>query len=104
MPGSFGVYSHNNYVELLFSVGVPGVVAYYSMYLYVLYKAISAYKNTHDKLAIMIVAFVVCCMFADYAMVNYYVRITIFTLLMMLKIVEGIKCSSSQTNTQNALL
>ena len=35
-----GTYSHNNYVEILFGVGIPGIITYYSMYFFPLVKGI----------------------------------------------------------------
>ncbi|WP_312562799.1 O-antigen ligase family protein [Anaerospora sp.] len=46
-----GMYSHNNYIELLVNYGVLGFIAYYSMFAYVLYKiSKNVFNNDYAKL------------------------------------------------------
>ncbi|MBP5526036.1 MAG: O-antigen ligase family protein [Paludibacteraceae bacterium] len=74
IPGSFNTYSHNNYVELLFGVGIPGMISFYLMYLYTLLISIKKYFIDRSKSLILGISILVTCLFADYAMVSYFYR------------------------------
>lgn len=76
IDGAYGTYSHNNYVELLFSVGILGTLTYYSMYLYSLKNSISSYYKYKNDGAIIGFSIIVCCLITDYAQVVYYDRST----------------------------
>ena len=67
--GSFGVYSHCNYTELLCNHGLIGIVYYYSIWIYLLFRMIMC-KNEHPMknfLIGIIIGFLIC----DYGSVSY---------------------------------
>lgn len=68
----WGMYSHNNYVEMLVSGGIVGLVLYYSLYLYLIYKYYIIVKNTKDSFAILIFSILLGLMISQYGMVAYY--------------------------------
>ena len=74
LDGSHGSYSHNNYVELLFSVGIVGTVTYYLIYVWILVTAIAKYVKYHSRNALMAIAFIIAFAVNDIAMVSYYER------------------------------
>ncbi|MBO5629240.1 MAG: O-antigen ligase family protein, partial [Aeriscardovia sp.] len=72
---SFGIlygiedtYSHNNYVELLCSVGLVGMVSYYLMYLFSLFKLITIKKNR--EIFTFTVCLIISILLKDYALVS----------------------------------
>ena len=75
-------YSHNNYVELLFSVGVLGTVAYYLMYVSVAVRAIRQYSRRRSNASILAITLIVVCLLMDIAMVSYYERSAILFLIL----------------------
>lgn len=83
IPGSYDTYSHNNYIELLFGIGIWGTISYYLMYLVSFFKGIKRYIlfkcNTYVVLGISII---IACLFADYGMVSYFDRSTYLKILM----------------------
>lgn len=83
LPGAFGTYSHNNYIELLFSVGIPGTLVYYSMYLYLLLKGVKIWIENKSEFAILSISIVIICLFMDYAMVSYFDRPTYFLIALI---------------------
>ena len=64
-------YLHNNYVELLASVGIFGFLAYYSIY-YFSIKAIIPYIKKRDNTAKMISLLLLLLLLNDYSNVTYY--------------------------------
>lgn len=66
----FGTYAHNNYIELLTSIGFIGTIWYYSIYIYNIKKLIKYVKMKYAH------AFLFLCIFAiqvilDFAVVNW---------------------------------
>ena len=73
LPRAFGTYSHCNYLELLFSVGFVGIIAYYSSSIVTLIKlpkALKANKDTVSLLFALLIPFLIC----DYLSVTYFTR------------------------------
>lgn len=85
MPG-VDTYSHNNYVELLFSVGIPGMIAFYLIHLYILLLAIRnrlylKYKTSCN----LAISLVLAVLFIEYAMVTYYERAALLYYVIILR-------------------
>lgn len=74
----FGVYSHSNYVEILVSFGILGVISYYSLYIQLLVKSLS---NLKDGYSILFFTFIVVQLFFDTAAVSFYDNPFIYVLL-----------------------
>lgn len=74
IPGSYNTYSHNNYIELLFGVGIPGMLSFYLMYVYSLFLGIKNYFLKRSDSVILGLSILVTCLFSDYAMVSYFYR------------------------------
>lgn len=83
MPG-VSTYSHNNYIELLFSLGIPGVIAFYMIHLYILKVAIKNAFTSRNNSNIIAIALIISILMAEYAMVTYYDRAALFYYAMML--------------------
>lgn len=64
----YGVYSHNNYVEILYNGGLILFIIYYSMYVF-LFKQ----SNNHNIFAIKTITFysIICLLLIDMAAVSY---------------------------------
>ena len=76
--GGFGVYSHNNYVEMLCNHGVFGFVLYYGFYLYILYRLIKRREN--NIMRQFLVGFTLCLFVYDYGAISYNTLVTQFFL------------------------
>lgn len=85
-PGSGGTYSHNNYVELLASGGVPLLALYYAPYLLLI---ASAFRRAGRSRAVQAVLPAVCALLLlDFAMVSYDDRFTQLLPLLLLAAVR----------------
>lgn len=67
-------YTHNNYVELLFSVGIIGTITYYMLFLIPLFKSLRLYRKTNDKDAMISASLIIGFLVINYAMVIYFER------------------------------
>ncbi len=82
LPGSGGTYSHNNYIELLVSGGIPLLMLFYAPYALALKKAFSARKNSTAVRALL--ALVLLQFPLDWAMVSYFDRSTLLLPVLLL--------------------
>lgn len=83
IPGSYDTYSHNNYIELLFGIGLWGTIFYYLMYVVSFFKgAIKYTSNKHNTYVVLGLAIILACLFADYGMVSYFDRSTYLKIVM----------------------
>lgn len=73
-------YLHNNFVELLFNVGVIGFSAYYAMFAYLLKKLYSLFKRKVEYAEILLIMLIIHLVM-DYGMVAYYSKETYVLLL-----------------------
>lgn len=73
LQGSYGVYSHSNYMELLFSLGIPGVVLYYSSFIILIFNVIKTYGIYKNK-SILVLAIVIPFLVCEYIGITYYSR------------------------------
>lgn len=74
IPGSYGTYSHNNYIELLFSVGIVGTISYYLMYAFILKRSIRQYFKERTNNVMIALSFIMVLLVIDIAIVSYYSR------------------------------
>lgn len=79
---SYGVYSHNNYVELLCNLGIIGVIVYYSYFFYLIVKLFRIKTQNSIKWYWLII--VVCMAIFDVGGVSY----NIFQIHIMLVLVD----------------
>lgn len=78
---SYKTYSHNNYVELLFSTGFVGTIFYYLMYASLLLK--NAYGiRRRERNSVISFSIIIVILFCDFAMVSYYSRSTFMLIAM----------------------
>lgn len=69
-------YLHNNYVELLASVGIFGFLLYYSMYVYLLKNLYQISMATKDDVASLMFVIVLTNLILEYGFVSYYNKMT----------------------------
>ncbi len=78
---SYGTYSHNNYIEILYSLGWVGVVIYYMPYLYTFWPVSKQRKKSMNSVALssaLLIPFIIC----DYMNVTYFTRTDLIIPLM----------------------
>ena len=72
LDGTYGLYAHNNYAELLCDAGVVGIIIYYSSYLVAIVLLLKRYKKSSiAKLALVCLGIF---MIMEYGLVSYYER------------------------------
>jgi len=79
----FGVYSHNNFIEILCNHGLVGFAWYYGFYIYAIVKL---WKNKRvDNMKRFLIAFVICLFVYEYGAISYNTLITqVFLVFAML--------------------
>ena len=65
----YGMYSHNNFIELLVGIGVIGTLVYYFNYFYIILKLKNKRKFKFTNAAL---AFIVMLLSMEYGLVSYY--------------------------------
>ena len=75
-------YSHNNWLELLSTLGVVGFCIYYYQYLYIFNKL---FKYRTDINGLYLIIFVIGLFILDYILVSYYILNNQFILLIIFK-------------------
>lgn len=65
----FGIYTHCNYVELLFGVGVLGTVLFYSLYVWMVKNVLKFFRT--NKMFIFMFACIVIFLISDIGYVSY---------------------------------
>jgi len=81
----FNFYAHNNYVELLFDVGIIGTVIYYMMYI-ILIKKTTYLKDKFLKY--MIISLLIIVLIMDIALVSYYYKFLLTYIILISYYVE----------------
>lgn len=71
---SYGTYSHCNYMEILYSLGWPGLFFYYVPYLCVFFRIPKLLRHNRE-LAVLLLAFLVPYLVCDYFNVTYFSRV-----------------------------
>jgi hypothetical protein len=82
-PG--GLYSHNNYVELLAGVGLIGTMAFYSIYIFIFQKIVQVKKS---DVKFIFTFFLLVILGMDIASVSYYNKLILYTLLITYILLE----------------
>jgi len=90
----FGLYAHNNYIELFFGLGIVGLFIYYSMY-YFLIKEIFKVNDNILKRYLLLIVFVYLAL--DLAVVSYYTKLSLIILFSLPNIISE---NSSNTKLQ----
>ncbi len=70
-PGSFGAWSHINYLEIWFSGGLQAAILYYAFYVYAFVKLL---KNRNDGMGALMFAMVIFMLIHDLLSVSYLSR------------------------------
>lgn len=90
LPGSLDTYSHNNYVELLFSVGIIGTIEFYSIHLFSIIYALVKRKSIDKTCFCLGLSIISIVLFVDFSMVSYYERGSlIYIVLFYMLLVES---------------
>ena len=79
--GKENYYLHNNYIELLAGTGIIGLLAYYSMYVYIAYNLIR-YRNFHSNEYVMVLILFLSQIVMDMGMVSYESKSIYFYMMM----------------------
>ena len=69
-------YLHNNFIELLASVGIFGFLIYYSMYIYVIINLFALLEKEKSTTALVLFVMILTKLVLDYGMVSYYDKMT----------------------------
>ncbi len=88
--GKENYYLHNNYIELLAGTGVIGLLAYYSMYIYIAYNLIR-YRNFHSNEYVMVLILFLSQIVMDMGMVSYESKSTYFYMMMFYLEVQSLR-------------
>ncbi len=70
----FGLYAHNNYIELLMDGGIICFAAYYSIYLYILRNFLKHRKTGDRAFSSFLITVLIALLFADIGVVSFYNR------------------------------
>ena len=70
--GGFGIYAHNNYIELLVALGLVGTIWYYSIFIYIFGTGVKRFFTSPEKSSyVLSLTLIVVMMFVDMANVSY---------------------------------
>ena len=64
-------YSHNNFVEMLYNLGIIGFIAYYSYYIKLLFASYNGKNRISLSVRAFSVAMVISMMVYEYGAINY---------------------------------
>ncbi|PHS36976.1 MAG: hypothetical protein COB07_11660 [Sulfurovum sp.] len=84
-------YSHNNYIELLFGVGLIGATIFYSIY-YFLLKIIKDMKDSNLK--VIFLTYILILLMMDMAQVSYGNKFILYTLVYLSAFAENDCCNN----------
>lgn len=96
----FGLYAHNNFIELFFGVGIIGLLLYYAMY-GVLLKSVTRIRETFVRY--MSFGFVAILLLMDIALVSYYFKLLLIMLVAVaevakMRIIDDVTPSAEKTS------
>lgn len=78
----WSTYLHNNYVELLATVGIFGTILYYAIYVYLIVELYKLAFRENDDTAVLMLSLMVSNLVMDYGAVSYYSKTTYIYLAM----------------------
>ena len=81
----YGIYSHNNYFELLVGVGVIGTAIYYTAYIYLILTLVKMRMNGYKNIILIVMLMLTI---SEYALVNYNDPIYQFIIVLAFSIVR----------------
>jgi O-antigen ligase len=104
LPGSYGTYSHNNFIELLVSGGILSFLFYYYMHIVVIIKLYNQLNVNNISKFLFVISLLLIIM--DWGMVTYYERINILLFIFTLCGYQETKkaCMSVNVNEKVYLL
>lgn len=82
LPGSFRTYSHNNYIELLISGGIPALIFYYFYRIYLLIRLFFNHKENKINAFLFTSLFIMIIL--EYGFVSYFERMYIILFIFIL--------------------
>lgn len=85
--GGWNSYLHNNYIELLSSVGIVGFLLYYLAYLVPMWKSLPGVRN-HDSFAIIAIVINLCWLAAQIGTVSYETKDSYYYLVLLVYVAE----------------
>jgi len=88
-------YAHNNYIELLVDVGIIGMVVYYLMYIFGLFKLKKIKIGIYENYKYLFISLFLSILIIGYSSVYYYNK-HFYILLAMAEILIGRKCNEEK--------
>lgn len=88
LQNKFGLYAHNNYMEILANLGLIGMVLFYTIY-FIVIKNILKLQNKSSRYFLF--GFILILLLMDNAMVSYTSKSTFFMLIFIMIYVENEK-------------
>lgn len=95
-------YLHNNYVELLFDVGIVGFAAYYAMFVY-LFKSLFALLRKKVEYSEILLILIFIHLIMNYGMVAYYSKETYILILAAAVFVKLNESKKEDVNYEQAV-
>lgn len=86
-------YSHNNYIELLATTGILGFIAFYLIYLTIIYRLFKIRGNLtisskYYKFTNLFITIMFCRLVQEFALVTYYEKFTWILLLIVMVFID----------------
>jgi O-antigen ligase len=82
---NYSLYSHNNYIEVAYSLGIIGLLIYYNIY-FNIFRSISSIRNNFDRNLFYFLIIVIPIL--DFANVSYYSQLTFLIITILLVSIE----------------
>lgn len=100
--GSYGTYSHNNFIELLSGTGLLGTISFYSMYFYTIAVGIKNRKKGSNDVLIGIVLTIVNVILGI-ALVTYYERSSVIFIPICDILTKSCAATNQEVNKNTAI-
>ncbi len=98
--GAYGTYSHNNYIELLVSGGIPALTLYYLPIFFVLLKLLK-YRSQSSGITIAL-ALLVAQQMVEYFGITYYERMPLMVIVYSVAVIKMAEVSKKQEYKEKA--